>query len=288
MTIALGRGLSGLLRTHTRARSVEAVPADRSVPRWALVSAGLLPVLLTTGWLTAQALQPASYSPVRQTVSVMAGHGGAHRWIVTGALYLVGVGYLVTAMGLRALGALARFGLALSGMAAFAVASFPQPVHGTSTPHVLATVVGAFALAAWPVLVARPGSPTRAALGARLSTAAAAVSLGLLAWLAVQTRDGTVLGLAERLASSLQICCPFIVAFALSRRRDLPAGLPARRYARSPAERDDDNEWPGVLDRGVDPLGDTQRAPDLRRDQQPQQHADEHRRDELTAADVEQ
>jgi hypothetical protein len=43
---------------------------------WAIVSAGLAPILLTGAYLIAGILQPASYSPVRSTVSagpVMAG-----------------------------------------------------------------------------------------------------------------------------------------------------------------------------------------------------------------------
>ena len=34
----------------------------------------------------------------------------------------------------------------------------------------------------------------------------------LLGWLLAETRDGSVLGLAERLTSSIQTCWPFIVA----------------------------------------------------------------------------
>lgn len=224
MTIALSRGLSGLLPTPARTRSDDA-PWPESihppVPRWALVSTGLLPVLLTVAWSIAGALQPSSYSPVRQTVSVLAGYGGTHRWIVTGALYVVGLGYFATAAGLRAVGMLARIGLALSGAAAIAVASFPQPAHGSSTAHVVTTGIGAIALATWPVLVARPGTPARMALGGYVASIAAGVSVGLLVWMAIETRDGLALGLAERLSSSLQTCWPFVVALALYRRREI-------------------------------------------------------------------
>ena len=40
---------------------------------WAIISAGLAPILLTGAYLIAGTLQPASYSPVRSTISVMAG-----------------------------------------------------------------------------------------------------------------------------------------------------------------------------------------------------------------------
>jgi hypothetical protein len=44
----------------------------------------------TAGYLVAGTLQPTSYSPVRDTVSVLAGYAGADRWLMTSALFLVG------------------------------------------------------------------------------------------------------------------------------------------------------------------------------------------------------
>jgi hypothetical protein len=41
------------------------------------------------------------------------------------------------------------------------------------------------------------------------------VFIALLCWLVIQTQGGSVLGLAERLASSIQITWPFVVALAL-------------------------------------------------------------------------
>jgi Protein of unknown function (DUF998) len=51
------------------------------VPGWTVVSAGLAPVLATAGWLVGDPVQPASYSPIRKTVSVLAGHAGTDRWV---------------------------------------------------------------------------------------------------------------------------------------------------------------------------------------------------------------
>ena len=73
------------------------VRAEGTVPWWAVFSAGLAPVLLIGGWLAADAVQPASYSPIRETISVLAGAAGTDQWIMTGALFLVGSCYLVTA-----------------------------------------------------------------------------------------------------------------------------------------------------------------------------------------------
>ena len=49
--------------------------------------------------------------------------------------------------------------------------------------------------------------------------------MALLGWLLAETRDGSVLGLAERLTSSIQTCWPFIVAVALRRTRRPRPGL---------------------------------------------------------------
>src|SRR6266542_4341045 len=67
---------------------------------WAIIPAGLAPILLTGAYLVAGILQPASYSPVRTTISAMAGQAGTDRWVMTGGIFLVGGCYLVTAVGL--------------------------------------------------------------------------------------------------------------------------------------------------------------------------------------------
>jgi hypothetical protein len=63
---------------HWQARRLP-IPAAwpaRSSPAvrpWAIISAGLAPILLTGAYLIARILQPASYSPMRTTISAMAG-----------------------------------------------------------------------------------------------------------------------------------------------------------------------------------------------------------------------
>jgi hypothetical protein len=214
MTTAAHRTLAGLLARPTALSRT--FTTDRPVSGWVLASTALLPVLLTAGWLIADVRQPASYNPVRQTVSVMSGHAGTDRWIVTGALYLVGVCYLVAAYGLTAVGVAPRVGLVVAGAAAIGVASSPQPAQGSSTSHVVFTGIGAITIAIWPVLVARRGSPALGAVGMRTSIVASAVSMVLFCWMAMEVR-GTALGLAERVTSSLQICWPFVIALALRR-----------------------------------------------------------------------
>ncbi len=70
-----------------RARPASSSPA---VPGWAMASAALSPVVMIGGWLAAEALQPPSYSPVRSTISGLAGLGGTDRWIMISALFVVG------------------------------------------------------------------------------------------------------------------------------------------------------------------------------------------------------
>src|SRR5690348_18423337 len=75
---------------------VRSSPAARP---WAIISAGLAPILLTGAYLMAGTLQPVSYSPVRSTISVMAGQAGTDRWVMTGGIVLTGGCYLVTEIG---------------------------------------------------------------------------------------------------------------------------------------------------------------------------------------------
>jgi len=87
---------------HWQARRLP-IPAAwpvRSSPAahpWAIISAGLAPILLTGAYLMAGILQPASYSPVHTTISAMAGQAGTDRRVMTGGIFLTGGCYLVTA-----------------------------------------------------------------------------------------------------------------------------------------------------------------------------------------------
>jgi hypothetical protein len=119
---------------------------------------------------------------------------------------------------MRGLATAARTGLLVAGAMAIGVATFPVPVHGTSRSHAVCVGIGAVVIAVWPALVARQDS-VRAAVGPRVSAAASVVSAGLFLWTAFETRDGDLLGLAERVSSSLQVAWPFVVALMLHRAR---------------------------------------------------------------------
>jgi hypothetical membrane protein len=195
------------------------VRSSPAVHRWAIISAGLAPILLTGAYLIAGIFQPASYSPVRKTISVMAGQAGTDRWIMTGGIFLVGGCYLVTAAGLTGVRASARALLIVAGLAGIGIAASPEPACGATPRHLAWTVLGAVTTAVWPALAARRASPRPLILTGYGSAAVTAVFFALLGWLFIETRDGSVLGLAERLTSSVQTCWPFIVAVTLRRTR---------------------------------------------------------------------
>jgi hypothetical protein len=224
MTIpALGQFVSYARTAAPRARTAAprartATPRrDRTVPPWVIASAGLTPILLTAGWLVAGTLQPASYDPIRDTVSVMAGHGGTDRWVMTGALLLVGGCHLVTAAGLGAIRVSARVLLILAGVSSIGIATSPEPVVGSTPQHLAWTSFGAVIITVWPAFAARPGSPQPLILSRRGSAVVTSVFFALLCWLVIETQGGSNLGMAERLTSSVQTSWPFVVAVVLWR-----------------------------------------------------------------------
>jgi hypothetical membrane protein len=197
------------------------------VPGWTLVSAGLSPVLVTVGWLVADAVQPASYDPIRETVSVIAGYAGTDRWIMTGALLLAGVCQLLTAAGLTGAGVPARILLAVAGLSSIGIAVSPEPVVGSTPQHLAWTALGAVAIAVWPAFVARRAPPRSPILGSYGRAVVTAVFIVLLGWLIIETQGGSDLGLAERLSVSTETCWPFVVAVAL-RQTTRPCTDPGR------------------------------------------------------------
>jgi hypothetical protein len=204
------------------ARPVRSSPAAR---QWAVISAGLAPILLTGAYLIAGIFQPASYNPMRKTISAMAGQAGTDRWIMTGGIFLTGCCYLAAAAGLAGVRAPARALLIVAGLAGIGIAASPEPAGGATPRHLAWTVLGAVTTAVWPAFAARRGAPRPLILSVYGSAAVTAVFVALLGWLLIETRDGSVLGLAERLTSSIQTSWPFIIALALRRTRRPRPGL---------------------------------------------------------------
>jgi hypothetical membrane protein len=201
------------------------VRSSPAVHPWAIISAGLAPILLTGAYLIAGILQPASYSPMRKTISAMAGQAGTDRWIMTGGILLTGGCYLVTAAGLTGVRAPARALLIVAGLAGIGIAASPEPASGATPQHLAWTVLGAVTTAVWPAFAAPRASSRPLILRSHGSAAVTVVFAALLGWLLIETRDGSVLGLAERLTSSIQTSWPFIIAVALRRTRRPHPGL---------------------------------------------------------------
>ena len=225
------RNRSGRDRLHRGPASAttEPLPADRSglleagrpVPGWAVGTALLVPVVLVGGWLTAGALQPATYSPMRQTMSVLAGYSGTDRWVMTAALVLVGSCQIATGAGLTAVRMPARILLILTGLSTLGIAATPEPATGPTSRHLAFAVSCVVTTAVWPVLVARR-APAQSApaqswiLSVYGCATVTVIFAGLSFWLLIAARDGGGdLGMVERLTSAVQGLFPLVVALAL-------------------------------------------------------------------------
>jgi hypothetical protein len=216
----LARSRSG--RDHVRAGPASAADrsgllrAGRPVPGWAVGTALLVPVVLVGGWLVAGALQPASYSPMRQTMSVLAGHAGTDRWVMTAALLLVGSCQIATGAGLTGVRVPARILLVLTGLSTLGIAASPEPATGPTPRHLAFAVSCVVTTAVWPVLVARRAAARSWILSVYSCATVTVAFAGLSCWLLIAARDGGGdLGLAERLTSAVQSLFPLVVALAL-------------------------------------------------------------------------
>lgn len=172
----------------------------KAIPWWAVAAASASPVLLIGGFFLATAMQPASYNPVRDTISELARRGETDSWVMTSALAGVGLCYVLTALGLGPARVVGRILLAAGGVATLLIAVFPQPRHGYSLAHELAVIAAVVTCCTWPVLASHR-LHAALLLTRPPSFAAAGVSLGLAAWYALESH-GALLGLAERCAAA--------------------------------------------------------------------------------------
>jgi len=190
--------------------------AGRPVPGWAVGTALLAPVVLVGGWLIAGALQPASYSPMRQTVSVLAGHSGADRWVMTAALLLVGSFQIATGAGLTGVGMPARILLIVTGLSTLGIAATPEPATGPTWRHLAFALSCVVTTAVWPALVARRAPPRAWILSVCGCVTVTMIFAVLSCWLLIAARDGGGdLGMVERLTSAVQGLFPLVVALAV-------------------------------------------------------------------------
>jgi hypothetical protein len=191
------------------------VSLDQPIAWWVFACAALIPVLLTSAWMIAGAVAPASYDPVRQTVSALAGHAGTHRWIVTVALIAVGPCYFAVAAGITILNRWARIGLVVSGVASVGVALCPEPVVGSTVQHMTFTAIGASSIAVWPALTVQRDNPASVLTTAPVVAIVTSVFLAMLGWLVYEAQGGEAVGLVERLDCTIQVVWPFVVALAV-------------------------------------------------------------------------
>ncbi len=152
---------------------------------------------------------------------------------MTGALYAVGLGNVLTASALCGLRRSSRLLLAAGGLAGIGVAVFPQPHSGSSALHIGCAAASIVILAIWPATV-RVDEPTTSPtdglstaltdgharstlLSKPLSLFVAAALLGLDTWLFAAGHGSGQLGVAERVATGAENVWPLAVVVALRR-----------------------------------------------------------------------
>ena len=201
----------------------------QQVPWWGVASSAAPPVLLVGGWTAAAKLQPHHFDSVRQSVSTLARTGAADRWVMTLALVVAAVCYMVTGLGLRPAASAGRLILVTGGFAGLLVAASPQPaLDGFSLAHAVWSAVGFTLLAAWPLGARRRGPAVPWALRPSVATVAVGVIALVLAWfIAELIAGGEQIGLAERVLGEVQALWPLLVVLScrLSRHRNV-AKLP--------------------------------------------------------------
>jgi hypothetical protein len=168
----------------------------RLVAWWALLSSVCAPVVLVVGWTTGAVLEGHRYSPVKQTISVLAAGDTSGYWALTGTLIAVGTCHLVTALGLRRAARNGR--LCLAG-------------GGGSLPHGWVVGVGFSLLAVWPLLAMDRREDAPWGLRRRPSIAASSVIWTGALWFVIELETQGVVGVAERVVTSAQAVWPGVV-----------------------------------------------------------------------------
>jgi hypothetical membrane protein len=194
------------------------LPPLPRVPWWGLAAAVVTPVALVGGWWSAGSVT-RGYDPVRSSLSDLAAGDAPNRWLMTAALVLTGLGYLVTAVGLRPADVAGRTLLGVGGVGVLLMAWIPNVTVGrNAVGHMIVTYLAFIALTVWPAVIARnrPGAPR--VLRRRFGQVAA-ITLGVLMLLTVAeiVTAGATLGLRERVFTTAQALVPLSVVLGCSR-----------------------------------------------------------------------
>ncbi len=199
------------------------------IPWWGVGAAVVAPVAFIGGWWYAGSLAPG-YDNISSGISDLAAVAAPHRWVMTLALVITGVSYLVTAIGVRPADIAGRGLLAVGGLATLLLAWIPNHVVGhSSVGHMIPTYLAFASLSVWPAVIARNEPNPPLVLRPRFGLA---LSLCLLALVVAVVADivtgGATLGLRERLLTSAQSLAPLVVVLGTVRSE---AGRRLRRTA---------------------------------------------------------
>ena len=132
---------------------------------------------------------------------------------MTAALVFTGLGYLVTAVGLRPADGAGRALLGIGGVAVLLTAWIPNSTAGrNAVSHMIATYLAYVALAVWPAVIARNRQDAPLVLRRRFGQVTAVVlSVPVLLTIAEIATGGPTLGLRERVLTTAQAVAPLIV-----------------------------------------------------------------------------
>ena len=193
------------------------------VPWWGTTAAVVPPVALIGGWTWAGAITPG-YDPVRQTISDLAAADAPTHWLMTAALVVTGLAYIVAAVGLRPADGAGRALLGVGGVGVLLTAWIPNNTEGRNeVGHMIVAYLAFLALTVWPAVIARNRPDAPLVLRPRFGQVVA-IGLGVLVLLtfAEIVTGGSTLGLRERVLAGAQSVVPLVVVLGCRQRGSAP------------------------------------------------------------------
>jgi hypothetical membrane protein len=189
-----------------------------------LVAAVAAPLLLMSGTLMAEALQPPGFDPLQATLSDAAGLDAAHREVMTTGIIGMGLWYTVTAWWLAAVGLAGRVMLGAGGATYLAVALSPVSEDVVPLRHLVFAALAFVALSLWPVAGMRRSADAPWPVRPAATIAVSAVLCGLFAWFTVSVAFESWMGLPEHILAVIQVTWPSVVVMASGARQPVASG----------------------------------------------------------------